>query len=110
WTSTDGVTWARVPHDDAVFGYGDHEAAVGMDAVAYSEAGYVAVGDAVVDGEHQAAAVWYSSDGTTWARVPHDEALFGGNIGLNAVAAIGPNWVAVGREVAISWTWVPAGT
>jgi hypothetical protein len=105
WTSTDGVNWTRVPHDEEVFGFHDQETEVAMDDVAHSGAGYVAVGDALGDGEDRAAAVWYSSDGVTWQRVAHDEALFGGEIGLNAVAAIGPNWVAVSREVAISWTW-----
>jgi hypothetical protein len=106
WISTNGVNWSRVPHDSEVFGFRDGEAEVGMDSVAYGTAGYMAVGDAITsDAEIQAAAVWYSPDGTTWERFVDDEALFGGNIGLNAVAAIGSNWVAVGREAAITWTW-----
>jgi hypothetical protein len=111
WTSTDGTTWVRVPHDDEVFGYGDQELAVGMDAVAVGAAGFVAVGDAITDTPDgdQRAAIWYSTDGTTWERVSHDEELYGGNVGLDSVTAIGPNWVAVGRAVAISWRWNPLG-
>lgn len=111
WTSTDGTTWERVPHDDEVFGYGDQELAVGMDAVAFGAAGYVAVGDAITatpEGD-QRTAIWYSADGTTWERVSHNEDLLGGNVGLSSVTAIGSNWVAVGRDVAISWTWNPLG-
>jgi hypothetical protein len=111
WTSTDGATWGRVPHDDEAFAHRDQELAVGMDAVAHGSAGFVAVGDAITDtpDEDQRAAIWYSADGTTWERVSHDEDLLGGNVGLNSVAAIGSNWVAVGREIAITWTWRPQG-
>jgi hypothetical protein len=113
WTSVDGSDWTRVPHDEEMFGLRDHELAVGMDGVAYDQAGYVAVGNALVGdgGDKQAAAVWYSPDGTTWRRVAHDDVLFGGtgDGGLNGVAAIGSNWVAIGRETAISFTWESSG-
>ena len=112
-TSVNGNDWTRVPHDAEVFGLGDQEAAVGMDGVAYGDAGYVAVGDALVGdgGENQTAVVWHSSDGTTWQRESYDEALFSGSAegGLNSVAAIGSHWVAIGREAAISFTWESSG-
>lgn len=109
-TSVNGNDWTRVLHREEVFGLGDQELAVGMDGVAYGDAGYVAVGDALVGdgGGKQAAAIWYSPDGTTWQRESHDEALFGGS-GLNRVAAIGTHWVAIGREAAISFTWESSG-
>ncbi len=47
WTSTDGITWSRVPHDEDVF------AGAGMRSVTAGGPGLVAVGS---DGE--AAAVW----------------------------------------------------
>ncbi len=128
WTSTDAVNWTRVPHDETVFGHQGQaaEAAVAMENVAHGAAGFVAVGKAPVTGDaavpNAAAALWYSSDGIMWQRVPHDEGLFGGeetmgedgnlqpyDVGLSAVAANGSTWVAVGREIAISWIWEPRG-
>ena len=46
------------------------------------------------------AAVWYSFDGRTWTRVPHDEAVFGGDghQRINGVTAVGSGFVAVGTE------------
>ncbi|GAG93996.1 unnamed protein product, partial [marine sediment metagenome] len=75
WTSTDGVTWMRVPHDEAVFG-GD--GGQRMLSVTVGGPGLVAVGSEDGDPTGSDAAVWISADGVTWARVPHDEAVFGG--------------------------------
>jgi hypothetical protein len=88
WTSTDGITWSRVPHDESVFGGG------GMRSVVAGGPGLVAVGV----GDTSVAAVWTSVDGITWSRVPHDEAVFGGegNQEMNSVTAGGPGLVAVG--------------
>ena len=94
WTSVDGVTWSRVPHDEEVFG------AAFMSSVTAGGPGLVAVGgtnDAWVDGE---AVVWTSVDGLTWSRVPHDEAVFGGE-GVQVIMDVtvgGPGLVAVGTS------------
>ena len=109
WTSPDGFTWSRVPHDEAVFG-GDSRQA--MSSVTAGGPGLVAVGDDAWN----AAAVWTSPDGFTWSRVPHDEAVFGG-LGDNdwgrmfSVTTGGPGLVAVGEAskpggaiVAAVWT------
>ena len=53
WTSPNGITWTRVPHDDTVFG---GEADQKMSSMAVGEAGLVAVG---VDDPD--AAVWVAA-------------------------------------------------
>jgi hypothetical protein len=77
WTSPDGATWLRVPHNDAAFGgKGDQ----GMIDVTVGGPGLVTVGWDYPDtpDPEPNAAVWTSPDGDTWSRVTHDEALFGG--------------------------------
>jgi hypothetical protein len=62
WTTPDGISWSRVPHDEAVFGgYGNQL----MNSVAAGESGLVAVGQ-----DYIVAAVWTSSDGIAWSRIP----------------------------------------
>ncbi len=92
WTSADGLIWSRVPHDEAVFGGGDHQAMFG---VAAGNQGVVAVGSSGGD-----AAVWTSADGFVWSRVAHDEAVFGGvgQLVMRGVAAGGPGLVGVGYD------------
>jgi len=119
WTSTDGTTWVRVPHDEAVFGGPGDQQMVG---VAAGGQGAVAVGTDESGGDSDTA-VWTSSDGLTWTRVPHDEAAFGGDEdqGMRAVTAGGPGLVAAGTDASggdidaalwtspdgITWTRVP---
>ncbi len=55
WTSVDGVTWSRVPHDEAVFGGAGGQL---MRSVTAGGPGLVAVGDADTD-----AAVWVAVPG-----------------------------------------------
>jgi hypothetical protein len=144
WTSVDGVTWSRVPHDEAVFGRdGDGKrwmytviaggpglVAIGRIDVADRDDGATAVwtsadgitwtlhedafngsgpSDVAVGGpglvgvgenEQGAVVVWTSADGVTWSRVPHDEAVFGGDgpQSMTAVTVGGPGLVAVGRS------------
>lgn len=90
WTSVDGATWLRAPHDDAVF---DGSA---MHSVTAGGPGFVAVGTS------DQAAVWTSPDGFVWSRVADDGAVFGGADGryvsMNSVTAGGPGLVAVGIE------------
>jgi hypothetical protein len=96
WTSPDGITWSRVPQDEAVFGGERNQQ---MTSVAIGGPGLVAVGREGLRGETNAA-VWTSSDGITWSRVPHDEAVFGGEgwQAMTSVTAGGPGLVAVGSD------------
>jgi hypothetical protein len=94
WTSVEGYTWARVPHEDEVFG------GAWIESVTVGGPGLVAVGGTGgynVDGD---AAVWTSVDGITWSRVPHDESVFGGDDGqfISDVTVGGPGLVAVGSD------------
>ena len=94
WTSVDGVTWSRVPHDEDVFG------AAFMRSVTAGGPGLVAVGGTEkirTDGD---AVVWTSVDGVTWSRVAHDETIFGGpkHQTMFDVVVGGPGLVAVGKE------------
>ena len=124
WTSADGITWSRVPHDEEVFG--GEEAQV-INDVTVGGPGLVAVGhDGGIgpwdNNADTTAAVWTSVDGANWTRVPHDETVFGtgGNPSMLAVTAGGPGLVAVGADYAglsetpvwtspdgITWTRVP---
>jgi hypothetical protein len=88
WTSADGVTWARLPDDQTVFG------GANMWDVIVGGPGLVAVGAG-----DSGPAVWTSTDGTTWSRVPHDQAAFGAvDSGMFRVTAGGPGLVAVGWD------------
>jgi hypothetical protein len=109
WTSPDGVTWSRVPHDEAVFGGTSYQA---IWAVTAGGPGVVAVGgDRSRNFDDGDAAVWTSVDGVTWSRVPHDEAVFGATE-VTGVTPGGPGLVAVGSAVltsadGITWSRVP---
>ena len=64
-------TWSRVSDDETVLGGAGRQQ---MLSVTAGGPGLVAVGlEFSGDGAH--AAVWTSSDGITWSRVPHAEAL-----------------------------------
>jgi len=96
WWSVDGLTWNRVPHDETVFGGPGSQKMV---SVAAAGPGLVAVGWDTLDGDADAA-IWWSPDGLTWNRVPHDEIVFGGLDGqwMNSVLAAGPGLLAVGQD------------
>ena len=96
WTSTDGINWSRVPHDEAIFG-GDGDQS--MTSVTSGGPGLVAVGTDSFESDLDGA-VWTSPDGITWSRVPHDEAVFGddGDQSMTSVTAGGPGLVAVGTD------------
>ncbi|GMQ85067.1 MAG: hypothetical protein BMS9Abin07_0632 [Acidimicrobiia bacterium] len=98
WTSTDGISWYRVPHDEAVFGGDEGLDSFEMTDVTVGGPGLVAVGK--VRNNHWGGVVWTSRDGFLWSRVPFDEAVFGGvDIrGLSSVTAGGPGLVAIGTE------------
>jgi hypothetical protein len=94
WTSSDGISWTRVPHSDAVFGN------AGISSVTVGGPGLVAVGSDYLAGDGGAAAAWTSADGVSWSRVPHDEAVMGGegNQSMDAVTVGGPGLVAIGGD------------
>jgi branched-chain amino acid transport system substrate-binding protein len=94
WWSVDGLKWNRVPHDEAVFGGPDSP---GMGSVVAGGPGLVAVGFTESRAD---AVVWWSVDGLTWNRVPHDEAVFGGpgTQRMTSVVVGGPGLVAVGFD------------
>ncbi|MBT8164150.1 MAG: hypothetical protein HKO82_12560 [Acidimicrobiia bacterium] len=106
WTSPDGLTWNRVPHDEAVLGGVGNQI---MNSVVAGGPGLVAVGldepDAVSAMGGIRAAVWTSTDGLSWTRIIHDAAVFGGVAGdersMDAVANYRGGLVAVGGSV---WT------
>lgn len=116
WTSPDGLTWTRVPHEDSVFGRSSGPrypySFTSMSAVTAGGPGFVATGlecPPTVQFECDAA-VWTSPDGLSWSRVPHSEAVFGG-ADIRSVTAGGPGLVAVGSDcrpasgcVAAVWT------
>jgi hypothetical protein len=98
WTSPDGLVWSRVPHDEDVFG-GEGEQR--MVSVTVGGPGLVAVGfDRPAEQGEGNAAVWTSRDGFVWSRVPHDEAVFGGDSRqmMLGVTKGGPGLVAVGTD------------
>ncbi len=59
WTSLDGLTWSRVPHDDAVFGEADGRW-TGITSVINFGPGVVAVGADRSSGDVDAA-VWVAA-------------------------------------------------
>jgi hypothetical protein len=96
WTSPDGLTWSRVPADEAVFGgTGDQV----MAALAAGGPGLVAAGYDSSGGDRDAA-VWVSPDGLAWDRVPGNEGVFGGGADQTiwSVTAGGPGLVAAGYD------------
>ncbi len=97
WTSLDGLSWSRVPHEEAIFG-GDNDQE--MWAVTSGGQGLVAVG-ADTGGNGHDAAVWSSADGTTWVRIPDVAGTFGGegDQEMCGVASGGVGVVAVGWEL-----------
>lgn len=101
WSSPDGTTWNRLPHNTGFDG-----AAI-VDVVPGGP-GHVAVGATASGGRFAAsteqAVVWTSSDdGQTWERV--DSASFAG-AGMTGIAVGGPGLVAAGTdgESVVIWT------
>jgi hypothetical protein len=87
--------WARIAQPDVFGGEGWQR----MSDVAVGSGIAVAVGYDAAGGDDDAA-VWYTHDGATWTRVPHDEAVFGGagHQQIRGVAAVESGFVAVGLE------------
>jgi hypothetical protein len=94
--SDPGFAWARIEPADVFTRPGKQL----MFSVTAGGPGLVAGG---YDGDFDIdAAVWLSTDGFAWSRVPHDEAVFAGEM-IRSLTAGGPGLVAVG-----SWLWVSA--
>jgi hypothetical protein len=116
WTSPDGITWSRVPHDEAAFGGAGTQR---MNSVAAAGPGFVAVGfdesdpDPFPWGYATDAAVWTSPDGLLWSRVAHSDAVFdatvafglAGGAEMTSVTVGGPGLVAVGEAGSSAAVW-----
>lgn len=94
-TSTDGITWTRVPDSRALRGQP-------MLGVAAFHGGFVAAGGA--DGTGRSA-TWTSPDGRHWTRASDDAALRAGWIG--DVATFGDSLIAVGGSACGNMGGVP---
>jgi len=107
WTSPDGLAWTRVGREDDAFA---GEGAQAMYAVAAGGPGFVAVGDSQANGDSDAA-VWVSTDGVTWARLPESEGPFAGegDQSMYGVTAHGSRVIAVGYDGSdgVIWVWIP---
>jgi hypothetical protein len=108
WTSNDGTSWDRVPHDPTIFG-GDGETHMTMWNVVADTSGFVAVG-----GEQRAGvthpALWTSPDGVSWTRIDLDPttAEFAGSFGTvtvggDGLVVAGPVMFEQGGAVSV-WT------
>lgn len=119
WLSADGESWTRVPDPDGVFSVESGVAA--LTGVADNGSRLVAVGVTGTESPDPnspfgpRAGVWVSDDdGASWARVPHDEAVFGGEGRhlMLTVIATDSGFVAAGDELWSSpdgWNWTRLG-
>jgi len=108
WTSPDGITWSRVPHDRTVFAVSvcrglcdGEEGPTGqelMRSVIAGGPGLVAVGSSGFDQLGWDEAVWTSPDGITWTRLPQANTPTNGYVRMFGVTIGGSGLVAVGRE------------
>jgi hypothetical protein len=100
WTSPHGLSWTRIPHDEAIFGstYED------MSSVAAVGDGFVAVGG------WGGLRAWTSPDGITWTRIPHDDSVFGEDTSMLKVITFGPGIVVLGSAPEGPAMWVATST
>ena len=111
WTSPDGREWSRVADDAGVFGDAGSVIGSGSDQVINDvvggSSGVVAVGSDGVLFEHDAA-VWVSSAGLLWERLPHDAEVFGGEGDqmMHSVAQIEELVIIVGESAGRAAAWV----
>jgi hypothetical protein len=96
WTSTDALTWTRIPHDESVFGGGEDGGAEMTSVEVYGH-GFVAGGLQQSAGDMDAV-VWTSPDGLAWERIVTDPEIFGGRDAqkIISLAVGGKTVVAVG--------------
>ena len=99
--SDDGLTWEHVAVGEEAFTTGGRLGQLNLAALVATDNQILIVGSEVQsDGADVDAAVWISSDGRAWERVPHDEAVFGGPgwQGIGGVTWSGDGFVAVGHD------------
>jgi hypothetical protein len=108
WTSPDGFTWTRAPHDADVFG-GQAGNEGNMDAVVSIGSEFVAVGRL----GSVSPAMWTSVDGMTWTRIQFDASTSKGSDPLaqerwegNDVIATSTGLMAAGQEDGAAAVWV----
>lgn len=95
WVSSDGTTWERIDSSDFAVQDEHGSGSAYMTDVVVGPAGVVGVGWA-----GGRAAVWVSSDGVDWRRVPHDDAVFGTSGEIRHVVGASFGLVAVGAAAA----------
>lgn len=108
WVSAVGLVWSRVVDPEGL----DADGWQTMNAVTTGGPGLVAVGTSAPGLHKDDAAVWTSTDGLRWNRVPDDSGVFtgAGDHHMADVVAGGPGFVAVGSVgsvdtgVAAVWT------
>jgi hypothetical protein len=108
WVSADGLVWSRVVDPEGL----DADGWQTMNAVTTGGPGLVAVGTSAPGVHKDDAAVWTSTDGLRWIRVPDDSGDFSGagDYHMADVVVGGPGLVAVGSVgsvdagVAAVWT------
>ncbi len=89
WRSPDGMAWERSATVAEPGGI--------MHAIAGHGTQLVGVGQIWLD--RPDGAIWTSSDGEAWTRVPHDDAVFGAGFSLiHEITIGGPGFVAVGQS------------
>jgi hypothetical protein len=105
WTTADGMTWTAATLVDPS---GETASNGVLSGLAAHGSQVVAVG--TVPSAGHSAAVWTSSDATTWTRVP-DEPSFAGGI-MTGVAGTSAGYVAVGSDAngAAAWTSADGST
>lgn len=96
WTSPDGMNWSEVPQD------AQSEQAADVADIVAGGPGLVAVGSVGVPAaggvDDGVPAIWTSSDGLQWERVPNEPSVLGDSGGIFAVAAGNGILVAVGES------------
>jgi hypothetical protein len=118
WTSSDALTWTRLPDDEEVFDGPWHQE---MSDVVFGDSGFVSVGSTEGDdGQSSVGALWHSPDGIAWTRITDDGDLFGEQVaeewhGLWRVAFGDGKYVAVGSrgrilisDDGLSWSQTPS--
>ena len=105
WYSSDGSRWTRLTGAEKVI---DAAQEPSINALLVAANGVWAVGS-VHNGNQTNAAVWTSTDGIHWYRVLSAQNTFAadGNRVINAIAALGTGFVAVGG-VQTGSAWMPA--
>jgi hypothetical protein len=106
-----GRAWQRIDDDAGVFGDVMSVTGAGSDQfindIAGGSLGVVAVGaDGLILGHD--AAVWISSDGLVWERLPHDADVFGGEGDqfMHSVVQTSGSVIVVGESGGVAAAWV----